>query len=41
MRQGSPPVIPLIAASTPKVLQENIKSAEIELDEDEITRLSL
>jgi len=41
MRQGSPPVIPLIAASTPEVLQENIKSAEIELDEDEISRLSV
>lgn len=41
MRQGSPPVIPLIAASTPQVLQENIKAAEIELDENEIMRLSL
>ena len=41
MRQGSPSVIPLIAASTPQVLRENIKAAEIELDEDEISRLSL
>jgi aryl-alcohol dehydrogenase-like predicted oxidoreductase len=40
MRQGCPPVIPLIAASTPERLRENIEAADIKLSDDEIERLS-
>lgn len=40
MMQGSPTIIPLIAASTPKQLEENLKAADLILSSEQLKRLT-
>ncbi|MBN1220663.1 MAG: aldo/keto reductase [Anaerolineae bacterium] len=40
MRQGTPTIIPLIAASTPKQMAENIGSLEVELGQEQLEVLT-
>jgi aryl-alcohol dehydrogenase-like predicted oxidoreductase len=40
MMGGQPPVLPLIAASTPEQMQENLDSLKLELSAGQLERLS-
>jgi aryl-alcohol dehydrogenase-like predicted oxidoreductase len=40
LRQGDPPVLPIIAGSQPEQLRQNIGALEIHLTEDQMQRLN-
>ncbi|MBL7162033.1 MAG: aldo/keto reductase [Anaerolineales bacterium] len=40
MVQGDPPIIPLVAASTPEQMKENLAALNLILSEDQIAQLS-